>query len=97
MYALPKPDGPGKPTKEPQPPLTPVPPQILPWGVDRIDAELACAATKGLGVKVAVLDSGIDLNRGDLKDNTKGGVNTVNPRIPRQVPGDYGCLRCQRQ
>ena len=43
--------------------------QTLPWGVDRIDAEVVHAsesANKGEGVKVAILDTGIDLNHPDL-------------------------------
>ncbi|MFH1087835.1 MAG: S8 family peptidase [Chloroflexota bacterium] len=40
--------------------------QTLPWGVDRIDAELVHPTNKGMGVKVAVLDTGIDLDHPDL-------------------------------
>jgi len=43
--------------------------QQLPWGVDRVDAELVHSrfSIKGYGVKVAVLDTGIDLNHPDLR------------------------------
>ncbi len=58
----------------------PQPPQVLPWGVDRIDAELAWAGATGAGVKVAILDTGIDLTHPDLADNIAGGYNAVNPR-----------------
>lgn len=61
------------PTSPPPPPA-----QVLPWGVDRIDAELAWATTRGAGVKVAVIDTGIALSHTDLR--VKGGVNTINPR-----------------
>jgi subtilisin len=50
--------------------------QTLPWGVDRIDAEVVHAsesANKGEGVKVAILDTGIDLNHPDL--DIAGGEN----------------------
>ncbi len=40
--------------------------QTLPWGVDRIDAEMVHPTNKGTGVKVAILDSGIDLDHPDL-------------------------------
>lgn len=40
--------------------------EVLPWGVDRVDAELVHPSNKGTGVKVAILDSGIDLDHPDL-------------------------------
>ncbi len=48
--------------------------QTVPWGVDRIDADLAWpAGNTGKGVKVAILDSGIDATHPDLV--LAGGVN----------------------
>ena len=38
----------------------------LPWGVDRIDAELVHPYETGAGIKVAVIDTGIDLDHEDL-------------------------------
>ncbi|MGI5835912.1 MAG: S8 family peptidase [Chloroflexota bacterium] len=49
--------------------------QIEPWGVSRINAPEAWDVSKGQNVKVAVLDSGIDLKHPDLK--VAGGVNQV--------------------
>lgn len=50
--------------------------QILPWGVDRIGADLAWpAGNTGQGVKVAILDSGIDATHPDLA--LAGGINFV--------------------
>ncbi len=44
--------------------------QTLPWGVDKIDAEKVWAdPNKGTGIKVAILDSGMDYNHLDLDDN----------------------------
>jgi|GEM_PF-914702 len=40
--------------------------EVLPWGVDRVDAELVHPSNKGTGVKVAILDTGIDLDHPDL-------------------------------
>lgn len=52
--------------------------ETLPWGVDRIDAEFVHAAgNKGTGVKVAIIDTGIDKDHPDLQPNIKGGVNFV--------------------
>ena len=56
------------------------PPESLQWGVDRIDADLAWATSTAAGVKVAILDTGIDLDHPDLGANVKGGINTINPR-----------------
>ena len=52
--------------------------QSLPWGVDRIDAELAWQGSSGCtgaGVDVAILDTGIDGDHPDL--SVAGGVNYV--------------------
>jgi len=47
--------------------------QTLPWGVDRIDAEVVHSTNKGYDVKVAILDTGIDLSNPDL--DVIGGAN----------------------
>ena len=53
--------------------------QVLPWGVDRIDAEIVhTGGNKGAGVKVAVIDSGIDYTHPDLDGNYAGGWDFVN-------------------
>lgn len=74
VYALGAPQGRG-----PKPPPPP-PPQSLPWGVDRIDAEWTWSATRGAGINVAVIDTGIDADHPDLAANIKGGVNYVRAR-----------------
>jgi len=72
VTATKKPDKPGggrgkKPKEEP--------PQTLEWGVDRIDAELAWAISRGAAIKVCVIDTGIDKDHPDLEANVKGGEN----------------------
>ncbi len=53
--------------------------ETLPWGVDRIDAEIVHAYdNKGTGVKVAIIDTGIDYTHPDLDANYQGGYDFVN-------------------
>ncbi|KKU77101.1 MAG: hypothetical protein A2214_01395 [Candidatus Harrisonbacteria bacterium RIFOXYA1_FULL_48_8] len=57
------------------------PSQVLPWGVDRIDAELVWPSGNVADpVKVGIIDTGISSSHPDLAANVKGGVNTINPR-----------------
>jgi len=51
------------------------PAQKLPWGVDRVDADLSNHT--GAGVKVCVVDTGIDKDHPDLQANIVGGRNFV--------------------
>lgn len=68
-----------RPTRLVRPTATPTskPAQVLPWGIDRIDADLVWQTSSGSAIKVAVIDTGIDVKHPDLKDNLKGGVSTV--------------------
>lgn len=49
--------------------------QVIPWGITRTEAPKTWTTTEGAGVRVAILDTGIDPNHGDLR--VVGGVNTV--------------------
>ena len=56
--------------------------ETMPWGVDKIDADQVWTSpynNKGTGIKVAILDTGIQYNHNDLKNNIKGGVNFAFP------------------
>lgn len=54
------------------------PAQVLPWGVDRVDADLVWPTGNSADpVKVAVVDTGISNSHPDLSANLKGGVNFV--------------------
>ncbi|HAH07059.1 MAG TPA: peptidase S8 [Elusimicrobia bacterium] len=49
--------------------------QRVPWGIARVNAKGAWPITRGKGVKVAVVDTGIDHSHPDLK--TAGGFNVI--------------------
>jgi len=61
----------------PTPTPTTPPVQILPWGVDRIEAEKVWATTSADLIKVGIIDTGIDVSHPDLVENLKGGINTI--------------------
>lgn len=48
-----------------------------PWGIHRVNAQAAWGKTMGAGVRVAVLDTGIDASHPALKGNYKGGFNSA--------------------
>jgi len=49
--------------------------EIIDWGLSAIMAPRVWHKTKGEGIKVAVLDTGIDHNHPDLKDNVKAYID----------------------
>ncbi len=51
--------------------------ETVPWGVERIGARLVHPYQTGDGVKVAVIDTGIDYNHPDLAGKVVGGVDFV--------------------
>ena len=56
---------------------TPVPPQVIPWGISRIGAIAAHEINRGAGIKVCVVDTGVDIDHPDLTANIVGGENFV--------------------
>ena len=61
---------------------------VLPWGIDRIDAELVWNGTQGGhnaglgrnagdGIKIAIIDTGIDYTHPDLANNETSDSITV--------------------
>ncbi|HEX3581543.1 MAG TPA: hypothetical protein VH087_07250, partial [Thermoanaerobaculia bacterium] len=56
--------------------------QIIPWGVDAIHARDVWQYTRGEGVNVAVIDTGIDFTHPDLQRAYAGGYNTLSPGDP---------------
>ena len=49
----------------------------IPWGVSRVKAPAVWERSAGAGVKVGVIDTGIDYTHPALKANYKGGTNTA--------------------
>ncbi|MBI5244868.1 MAG: S8 family peptidase [Elusimicrobia bacterium] len=62
----------------------------VPWGIARVKAEKAWALTQGEGVKVAVVDTGIDCGHPDLKGRCAGGVNYVDKAKPPMDDNSHG-------
>lgn len=54
------------------------PAQVLPWGIDRIDADRVWdLGEAGSGINVGIIDTGISTSHPDLANNIKGGVSEV--------------------
>jgi len=60
-------------------PSPPPPPQVIPWGAQSVNAPAAWAESTGAGVKVAFVDTGVQINHPDLSANIAGGYNAINP------------------
>lgn len=53
------------------------PAQVIPWGLNRIKAPDAWSISTGIGVQIAVLDTGVDKDHLDLSVNIKWGISVV--------------------
>ncbi|MGD8535569.1 MAG: S8 family peptidase [Candidatus Aminicenantes bacterium] len=62
----------------------------LTWGIDRINADWAWPISTGATIRVAVLDTGIDLDHPDLLDNVKGSVNLIKPKKSADDDNGHG-------
>lgn len=62
--------------------------QMIPWGVKSVNAPVLWTETTGKGVKVAIMDSGIDFQHPDLGSSINQGYNAIDPStLPND---DYG-------
>lgn len=50
----------------------------LPWGVKRIGAPEVWSRSTGHGIRIGVIDTGVDYNHPDLKSSVARGVNVIN-------------------
>lgn len=62
----------------------------VPWGVARVDAPAAWSSGQGAGVKVAVIDTGVDCTHPDLKCDLGAGYNVVDPGTPPMDDNQHG-------
>lgn len=62
----------------------------IPWGITRVNAPGAWGTTQGAGVRVAVVDTGIDLDHPELAANIKGGYNAIDPSKPPEDDHGHG-------
>ncbi|MDK2600533.1 S8 family peptidase [Bacillus stercoris] len=71
------------------------PAQKIDWGVSLVQAPQIWSMTRGEGVKVAILDTGVDYNHPDLRPNIKKGMNFTTSNIAdymdRQGHGTHCC------
>ncbi|MBA4541754.1 S8 family peptidase [Thermoactinomyces daqus] len=62
--------------------------QVLTWNVARVLGKRRL--NNGTGVRVGVIDTGLDFHHPDLVSNIKGGVNVLSPFLPPQDDNGHG-------
>lgn len=62
----------------------------FPWGIRRVNAAAAWPKTMGDGVRVAVIDTGIDSKHPDIAPNYAGGYNALDKSLPPADENGHG-------
>jgi len=75
VWVLGKPAKPGPPLGKGKPSAEPS--QVIPWGINRTHAPDAWLTSTGVGVQIAVLDTGVDKDHEDLYVNIVWGISVV--------------------
>ena len=63
---------------------------IIPWGIRRIQAPKVWDQVSGEGIKVAVIDTGVDLSHPMLAPNLRKGINILHPNRPPNDDNGHG-------
>ena len=66
------------------------PEEIIPWGIEYVGAPEMWETNCGEGLKVAVIDTGVDIDHPDLIDNIKGGTNTISKKGSYEDDNGHG-------
>ena len=64
--------------------------EIVTWAVERVNALEYHQITKGNGIKIAVIDSGVNVNHPDLINNIKTGYNFIDNNYDVNDDCDHG-------
>lgn len=89
----PKPTATPTPISDPLPTNTPTPVsenQSIPWNIAGVGADNAWSLSAGKGVKVAIIDTGIDRDHPDLSANLAGCVNLITSRRTCEDDNGHG-------
>ena len=60
------------------------------WQITAFNLPDLWKLTKGAGVKVAVIDSGCDIDHKNFKNNLLQGINLINPELPPEDDNQHG-------
>jgi subtilisin family serine protease len=62
----------------------------IPWGIARVNAPAAWPTGQGEGIKVAVIDTGIDCFHPDLQCDFSAGINILDPDLAAMDDNEHG-------